>query len=151
VKRTVRAALMCVGVTLALVGTGCGDNRLDSGELHDKVTAACEKAHKLLLALPSPQSTEQVAPFLTQAATATNQLTVSLKALKPPADSQSSYNLAVQLVGNQAQTFNKAVRQLSKGSDPVIVMRNVAEQSTQSSERERVAWQGLGIEACANR
>ena len=80
-----------------------------------------------------------------------SQLSVALKSLKPPSDVQDSWNLAVGLVAEQAASLQKASRQLQQGGDPVVVIRSVADQATQSSERERASWDALGIDACANR
>ncbi len=145
-----RLGLILVVVSAVLLG-GCGDNRLDSGELHDKATEACNKAHQQLVKIPDPQGDAEVQPFLTNSATVMSQLSVALKSLKPPSDVQDSWNLAVGLVGEQASSLQKASRQLQQGGDPVVVIRSAADQATQSSERERAAWDALGIEACANR
>ncbi len=142
---------IALAVAAAVVVSGCGDNRLDSGELHDKANEACNKAHQQLLKIPDPTTDAEVQPFLTNSATVMSQLSVGLKALNPPSDVQESWNLAVGLVGEQSAALQKASRQLQQGGDPIVVLRSVADQATQSAERERAAWDALGIEACANR
>ena len=142
---------IALAMAAALALSGCGDNRLDSGELHDKATEACSKAHQQLLKIPDPVNDSQVQPFLTSSAAIMGQLSAALKGLQPPSDVQDSWNLAVALVNDQAAGLQKASRQLQQGGDPVVVLRNVADQTTQSSERERASWDALGIEACANR
>jgi hypothetical protein len=142
---------VALALTFALVASGCGDNRLDSGELHDKATEACNKAHQQLVKIPDPKSATEVQPFLTNSSTVMSQLSAALKGLKPPSDAQEPWNLAVGLVNDQAAGLRRGSKQLQQGGDPVVVLRTVADQATQSSERERAAWNGLGIEACANR
>ena len=146
-----RWLVFTLAAAAAVAVTGCGSNRLDSGELHDKATEACNKAHQQLVKIPDPQSAAEVQPFLTNSATVMSQLSVALKGLKPPSDVQEPWNLAVGLVNEQASGLRRGSRQLQQGGDPVVVLRTVADQATQSSERERAAWNGLGIEACANR
>jgi len=142
---------LAIPLAAVVVLVGCGDNRLDSGELHDKATEACNKAHQQLLKIPDPQGDAEVQPFLTNSATVISQLSVALKSLQPPSDAQESWNLVVNLVGKQAAGLKKAANQLQNGGDPVVVLRNVADQATQSAQRERASWSALGIEACANR
>ena len=146
-----RWLVITLAAAAAVAVTGCGSNRLDSGELHDKATEACNKAHQQLVKIPDPKSATEVQPFLTNSSTAMSQLSAGLKALKPPSDAQEPWNLAVGLVNDQAAGLRRGSKQLQQGGDPVVVLRTVADQATQSSERERAAWNGLGIEACANR
>jgi len=142
---------IALAVTCAVAASGCGSSRLDSGELHDKATEACTKAHQQLVKIPDPQADTDVQAFVTNSATVMAQLSNALKSLEPPSDAQQSWNLVVGLVGEQAASLQKGARQLQQGGDPVVVLRNVADQSTQSSQRERASWDALGIEACANR
>jgi len=142
---------LALAAAAAVAVAGCGSSRLDSGELHDKATEACNKAHQQLVKIPDPKSATEVQPFLTNSATVMSQLSVALKGLQPPSDVQESWNLAVGLVNDQAAGLQRGSKQLQQGGDPVVVLRTVADQATQSSERERAAWNGLGIEACANR
>ncbi len=146
-----RRLVIALAVTGAVAASGCGSSRLDSGELHDKATEACTKAHQQLIKIPDPRADTEVQAFLTNSATVMGQLSAALKGLEPPSDVQQSWNLAVDLVGQQAASLQKGSRQLQQGGDPVVVLRNVADQATQSSQRERASWDALGIEACANR
>lgn len=146
-----RIALGIAAIMLATAGMGCGSNTLDSGELHDKVSGACDVAHKALALVADPSGADQVRPFLNQSSAISNQMTRSLKSLKPPSDSKASYDLAVQLVGEQAAILSKGAKNLTLGGDPVIVMRSVADQTTEIAQRERVTWESLGIDACASR
>ena len=141
--------------TLAAIGligaTGCGDGRLDSGELHDKVKAACAQAHKALLKLPSPTDQATSTAFVTGADRATELLLKQLRLLKPPADAQQQYELAVGLVAKQQRALAKSAKQMVGSGDPVIVIRQLADTNVALHEREQTAWQVLGVPECSSR
>ncbi len=146
--RHLAASLAAIGLFCA---SGCGDGRLDSGELHDKVKAACAQAHKALLKLPNPTDQATATAFVTRADKTTALLVKQLKVLKPPADAQQQYDLAVGLVAKQQRAFSKAAAQMAGSGDPVIVIRQLADANVALNEREQAAWQVLGVAECASR
>jgi hypothetical protein len=143
------AALVAASVAIAVAG--CGDSRLDSGELHDQASAACAKASKELALLAQPAESNAIPGFLKAAAASTGQLSRVLSALKPPSDSQAAFGLAVRTVHDQYILFSTASSQVSTGGDPVVIMRSLAQQVPPIADKEKNAWQGLGIQACADR
>ena len=146
--RRFAAIVAAIGLICA---SGCGDGRLDSGELHDKVKAACAQAHKALLKLPSPTDQATSTAFVTGADRATGLLLKQLRLLKPPSDTQQQYQLAVGLVAKQEAALAKASTQMQGSGDPVIVIRQLADANVAINEREQTAWQALGVPECSSR
>lgn len=140
----------CVLIAAALAA-GCGDARLDSGELHDKVSAACAQAHKELAALPDPTDQVTATRFAGGASKATKLLIKTLSGLKPPADLDRSYGTAVGLVRQQGAAVDAAARKLSSGGDAVVVIRELSDASVEIASQEHAAWQAVGVPACADR
>lgn len=143
--------MLVVAVAAVLAVAGCGDGRLDSGELHDRVKGACEKASKALALAPDPTDDRTTKLFVGQAARATDTLYRELAGLKPPKDAQEGYAFALGLVRDQARLFGSASRSLTAGGDPVIVLRRLSDRSLELSTKERTAWQIVGVEECAER
>ena len=145
-----RAPTLLAAAALVVV-VGCGDGRLDSGELHDRVKGACDKAHKALDKIPDPTDDRTTKLFVSQAAQATSVLYRELAGLQPPKDAQQGYSFAVGLVRQQADLLNGAKRKLASGGDAVVVLRSLADDSAEVSSREPTAWEIVGVESCANR
>ena len=144
-------AIAACALTAALFAAGCGDSRLDSGELHDKVSAACAQAHKELAALPAPTDQATAERFAVGASKATMLLVRSLSGLKPPTEFEQSYSFAVGLVRQQGRAIDSASRKLSRGGDAVVVIRQLSDESVEVASQEHAAWQALGVPACADR
>ena len=138
-------------LTAALFAAGCGDSRLDSGELHDKVSAACAQAHKELAALPDPTDQATAERFASGGSKATKLLIKNLSGLKPPTELEQSYSSAVGLVRQQGRAIDSASRKLSRGGDAVVVIRQLSDESVEVASQEHAAWQALGVPACADR
>ena len=143
------SALFAAAALVAVVG--CGDGRLDSGELHDRVKGACDKDQKSLEKIPDPTDDRTTKVFISQAALATTTLYRELAGLKPPKDAQQGYAFAVGLVRQQANLLKDASSKLASGGDEVVVLRNVADQTTQIHSREQTAWEIVGVPSCASR
>ena len=71
--------------------------------------------------------------------------------MRPPSSAQASFTLASEFVRNESNVYRVGVKQLGTGGDPVVVLRSVADQIAASAPREQAAWDGLSIDACANR
>lgn len=147
-KRT--SAAVAAGLAAIAIG-GCGDGRLDSGELHDKVEAACAKASKSLELVPEPTDDRTAKLFVARASRATTILYRELAGLKPPKDAQEGYSFAVGLVRDQARAFSQAESKLAAGGDSVLVIRKLANTSLEISAKEKTSWQIVGVESCASR
>ena len=138
-------------LTVGLVVAGCGDSRLDSGELHDKVAAACAQAHRELSALADPTDQVTARKFAVGASKSTGLLIKSLSALKPPAEVERSYSSAVGLVRQQGKAIDSAAHKLAQGGDAVVVIRELSDASIGIASQEHEAWQAVGVPACADR
>lgn len=136
---------------MAVAVGACGDGRLDSGELHDKVKAACSKASKALELAPNPTNDQTAKLFVSRAWRANDTLYRELAGLKPPEDAQQGYSYAVDLVRKQARAFSQARGQLDGGGDAVLVLRSLTKRSLDLSTQERTSWQIVGVNECAQR
>lgn len=146
-----RTSLIAFIAAAGLALAGCGDDRLDAGDLRDKANAACNKAHVALEKIKDPKSAGQVPAFINQATAATVALLADIKKLKPPKDLQQEYSLAVAVLGDQAQAMQDANKRIKTGADPVVELRSLAQANQELVGRERIAWEGLGVSDCLNR
>lgn len=146
---TARLAAVALGATLLV--SGCGSGRLDSGELTDKVKAACNKAHVALEKIPTPRSATQVPAFVGSATTTTATLMADLKRLKPPEDLQQDYSLVLSVLGDELEAMQSANARIRQGSDPIVELRSLTQATAALQGRERIAWQGLDAESCFQR
>lgn len=140
-----------IACTAAFMLVGCGDGRLDSSDLREKVSAACNKAHVALEKIKDPKTADQVTVFINQASAATAILLADLRKLRPPSDLQQEYNLAVSVLNDQSQAMKDAAQRIRTGADPVVELRSLAQANQELIGRERIAWEGLGVDNCFNR
>ena len=149
--RSVRARLTFIALVLAASATvsacGGGDDRLSQDEFRQQANSICAKTNAKIEALGNPTSVADVPDFVSRGIPLLRQGIAELRALKPPADLEVTYD---RMLDETAKTIPAAqsLADAAEKGDAAAVQKAEAQAQAASDSSNRLATD-LGLDQCA--
>jgi hypothetical protein len=98
-----------------------------------------------------PSSPAGTVVFVRQGVAALRPELAGLRALRPPQSLASTYANSLGELGQLVQDMKATAVGLSRGNDPVVAIKTLAQQLAPLEAQQNEGWQSLGVPACVIR
>lgn len=145
--RAVLAASACSIV--ALTGAACGgSSTLSADEFRTKADEICKTFNDQNASEPTPNSPDQVVPYLERMIPKAQDELNKLKELNPPSDLKGEFDSAVSLQQQGLELITKVKDRIKGGEDPMKVFTEASPEINRLQDESKGKAEKLGLKEC---